>query len=224
MTDLFNLPDQAALDQIAQDLKLDALHLNELHITMRHALADLEGFFRTRMDRRERARRAAQLRAVHAGLEALIAALGSDDEAMADVNASLPFNARQAIAAQLDPDLIATVCDGRPDDPFGRQTAGLQHGARLLGTQLRVIKAPMDAWLANQTPDPGGPEPDYVRNYVISALAKACGDILDRRATATANGLFARLVTAVFHACNLDDTGLEKRIERQLSMLRNSYP
>lgn len=223
--DLFDLPSAGDLAEIASELHLSDVQKHELDLTLRHAHADLEGFFRTRLDRSDRARRAERLKAFHGALASLLDVMGENPVAIEDLNDCLPFEARETIGKGVSKEVAETISGRavhalRGDDAM--RSVGLLHGAHLLAAQLRLIKAPIDAWLNAYVADPGGVEPDHMRNHVIRALAHAAPAILGRRATATAGGRFARLVAAVFHACELDDTGLEARIGRVLATRRKS--
>ena len=225
MAEPFQIPSDKQLRANTKEFDLNREQVRELELTIRHAHEDLAGFYRTRMDRSERASRIDKLKEMHAAITRLLKVLGPNAAVIDDVNESLPFNMRELIGEVISPDLIAEVT-GRTRHSLqhgqGRRAAGLEHGTRLLAAQLRLIKEPLDAWLAAYTVDPGGRESDNTRNYLIAALSRAAPAVIGREATATANGTFARLVTAVCHACGLDDNGLEKRVERVLAGLRDS--
>lgn len=224
MPEPFQLPPSDELCAIVKDFGLNREQARELELVIRHAHEDLEGFYRVRMSRPERAMGIAKLKEIHSAITQLLKVLGRNAVAIDSTNESLPFAMRKVIGEVISPYLIAEVTGRTLQDlqyEHARHAAGLEHGGRLLAAQLHLIKEPLDAWLADQILDPGGPEPDHTRNHLIAELAKAAPSIIGRKATATAKGLFERLVAAAFHACGLDDTGLDRRIERVLKACRD---
>ena len=94
--------------------------------------------------------------------------------------------------------------------------AGLDSGAEIWLAQLERVHEPMRGFFEEATPDAGGREPDFARHQLIIRLAEVSPVVLGRKATATAGGPFVRLVASVVNACGLDDTGIERAVERAL--------
>ena len=216
--EMFDLPSPAALDEITREFGLTDSQRRELELVLRHAREDLEGYFRTRIGRGPRKDRMDQLAAIDKALARLVDRLGEDFDLM---NENLPFECREAIAWCASAQLIATVTGENVFEAGARvshkeKAVGLRHGAEILAAQLRRIREPIQAVLAEKSTDPGGREPDHVRAVLIRALAEAAPLIIGQRATGTSKGKFPRLIAAVFVALEIDDTGLEKVIERQL--------
>lgn len=214
----FDLPSPAALNEITREFELTDSQRRELELVLRHAREDLVGYFQTRIGRGPRKDRMDQLAALDKAMARLVYSLGKDLDL---VNENLPFECREAIAWCASSQLIAAVTGDKLSDAGARESArqevvGLHHGARILAAQLRLIRGPIQAVLAEKSTDPGGPEPNHLRAFLIRALAKAAPLIIGQEATGTADGKFHRLITAVFAALEIDDTGLEKVIERQL--------
>jgi hypothetical protein len=214
----FDLPSPAALDEITREFKLNTSQRRELELVLQHAREDLEGYFRTRIGRGPRKDRMDQLAAVDKAIARLVDSLGEDLDLMND---NLPFECREAITWCASAQLIAEVTGQNVSEAGARvrhkeQVMGLHHGARILARQLQLIRKPIRAVLAEKSTDPGGPEPDHLRAFLIRELAKAAPRIIGQSATGTADGKFHRLIAAVFAALKINDAGLEKAIERQL--------
>ena len=214
----FTLPTPKKLADISRELKLNDSQARELELVIRHAHADLEGYFRMRIGRASRQVRMDRLRAIDQAIGKLIFLLARNPER---INEDLPFDAREAIAWCASSQLIAEVTKEKITRARSRlshkeEVVGLNHGARLLAAQLTLIRDPIRKVLEEKSTDPGGLEPNYVRIVLIRALAAAAPDIIGRRATGTARGEFGMLVGAVFRALNVNTEGLEKVIEHVL--------
>ena len=213
-----DLPSPAALDEITREFKLNDSQRREFELVLRHARQDLEGYFQTRIGRGPRKDRMDQLAALDKAMARLVDYLNKDLDLM---NENLPFECREAIAWCASAQLIAAVTGENVSEAGARvshkeEAVGLHHGARILAEQLQLIREPIRAVLAEKSTDPGGPEPDHLRAFLIRALAKAAPLIIGQRATGTSKGKFPRLIAAVFAALEIDESGLEKAIERQL--------
>ncbi|MEI7600281.1 MAG: hypothetical protein WCJ41_13295 [Aestuariivirga sp.] len=214
----FTLPTTKKLADIGRDLKLNDAQARELELVIRHAHADLEGYFRTRVGRASRKVRMDRLRAVDQAIGKLIILLGRNPER---INDDLPFEARDAIVQCASSELITVVTEEVVSNRGARvlhkeQSAGFRHGASILLEQLRLIRHPIRNVLSEKSADPGGPEANHVQVVLIRALANAAPDIIGRRATATVRGKFEKLVGALFDALDIETPDLRKTIERNL--------
>lgn len=218
MAETFTLPTPGQIAEIRNELKLSTVQAQELSTVIRHAHADLEVYYRTRIGRANRKVRMDRLKAVDQALGKLISLLAKNPDR---INEDLPFDAREAIAWCASSQFITEVTKEKITHAKSRlshkeQTVGLNHGARLLAAQLTLIRDPIRNVLAEKSTDPGGLEPNYVRIVLIRALAAAAPDIIGRRATGTAKGKFGMLVGAVFHQLNVKTGGIERAIESAL--------
>jgi hypothetical protein len=224
MNATFDLPTKERFAELCKDLNLDKEQAHELELAIRHAHEDLDGFFKTRISRAERAYRFEQLKAFDKALTKLIATMGPNTKAVADFNVSLPFSLREQIGLMASPSHITTAT-GRTARKSraarDRKVAGLEHGAKLLHVQLTEIKKGIGNLLESAVIDRGGRSPDLVRQYLVKALAQSASDILGRAATSTSNSRFVQLVLSVFSACAIDEAGAEELIERSLKTLRS---
>ena len=218
MAETFTLPTPGQIAEIRNELKLTAVQAHELSLVIRHAHADLEGYYRARIGRAQRKVRMDRLKAVDQALGKLISLLAKNPDL---INEDLPFDAREAIAWCASSQLIAEVTKEKITRAKSRlshkeQAVGLNHGARLLAAQLTLIRDPIRKVLEEKSTDPGGLEPNHVRTVLIRALAASAPDIIGRRATGTAKGKFGMLVGAVFRELNVETDGIERAIESAL--------
>ena len=221
---LFDLPTGKQLNRIAKSSKLNATQKNELGIALRHAKADLEGFFRTRINRPENAELTARLVELKNGLRALNAALATDVEVLTQ---AMSFDMRELVGRLMSPMLIAEVT-GRDVGSdvevmdYASRSAGLLHAGRLLKTQVRLLLEAANVSLEGVNPDVGGPNPNFVRHHLIVTLARAAPDIIGKRATTVPKGPFLGLLNDVFMACGLPTGGLEKANQKALASWRKA--
>jgi hypothetical protein len=218
MAETFKLPTPKQIARIRRELKLGATQANELELTLRHAHADLQGYYRTRIGRGLRKVRMDRLKAVDQAIGKLSSLLEKDLEL---INEDLPFDARVAIGWCMSSQLIEAVTGERVwvrgrRVPHKEEAVGLRHGARLLAAQLRLIRDSFLNVLAEKSSDAGGPEANHVQVTLIRALAASAPAIIGRRATGTANGKFEKLVGAVFETLDIETNDLRKAIERTL--------
>lgn len=218
MAKTFKLPTSTQIAEIRRELKLSEAQAHELTLAIRHVHADLEGFYRTRIGRGPRKDRMDRLKAVDQAIGKLSSLLEKDLEL---INEDLPFKAREAIAWCASSQLI-TELTGKKVSRRGirirheEETVGLDHGARILAAQLRLIRDPMRTVLTEKSTDPGGFEPNHARVMLIRALAAAAPDIVGKRATGTAGGKFEKLVGKVFEELGIETRDLRKTIENAL--------
>lgn len=219
----FTLPSPQQLADIGRDLKLNDAQARELEFVIRHAHADLDGFFRTRMTRADRARRLKHLKTFRSVLTKLASTMGETPEDIADFNESLPFQLRESIGLMASADLVMRIAKRQvPEtgDDHVRRSAGLTHGAAIFHHQLLEVRTGINSLLDVAVKDPGGRNPDFVRSHLAMMLARSSRVILGRRASGTAGGRFTKLVAGVFVACGLTDDGVEKIVERTVKSLK----
>jgi hypothetical protein len=219
----FRLPTKEEVASIGEELALTEKQVHELHLTLMHVHADTAWFFEKKLDRQEKIRGVQRLEEFHTALKNLMGAIGTDMDEIDQLNECLPFEAREAIGLSVNQEL-GGITSGREveslDSEAAKRSIGLLHGTRLLMAVLRQIDAPLENWFKEKVNDPGGVEPDYLRSFLVESLAKSAMDIIGARATATVGGMFYKLVTEVFIACDVDDSGFESLIERVLKKLR----
>ena len=101
-----------------------------------------------------------------------------------------------------------------------RQARGLEHGGELLMHFVERINQPIKTWFKLDRRNRGGrPAKNLARDFLLFRLAEAAPAVIGRRPTATVNGPFVRLCTAVVAACGLDDRGIERAVEKAIKEL-----
>lgn len=95
MAETFTLPTAEHIAEIRRELNLSKVQAHELALVIRHAHADLEGYYRARIGRAPRNARMDRLKAVDQALGKLITLLAKNPDR---INEDLPFDARGAIA------------------------------------------------------------------------------------------------------------------------------
>jgi len=213
----FRLPTEEAWQDSIASLGLSEARQNELRIELQHLEHDLPVFFATRIDRARRRELVGRMRAFYDAAERLRETISEGSDALL---IALPARSLEAMGLIISVPPEGLAEGDRPPDLPDRRVLGLKYGPMLLAAALKQIDAPIEAWLEQEEPDRGGREPDLERLFVIEALARRARAIIGRPATATANGPFAKLCAAVFHACNLDAEGLEDAMERVLRRMR----
>lgn len=219
---------------LARRMGLSEPCARELEVTINHLVKDLETSRISREERKEIVRQRRILSRHLRGLERFASNRLASKTAplhMLLPNASLDAIARlssdeamRALAAA-GPRAHAPrpmVFPEGPLPPEKREAAGLLHGDLLLLAMVRSAAGPLDEWLAQDRRNKGGSPPDTARRLAIIALANAAPSIIARRATATANGPFARLCADVLALLGIPCTGLERAIETTLRQWRAS--
>lgn len=215
---------------LARRMGLSEPCARELEVAISHLVEDLETSRISREERKEIVRQRRILSRHLRGLERF-ASNRHDSETtslrMLLPNASLDAIARlssdEAMRARADagPHPRPMVFPEGPLSPEKREAAGLLYGDLLLA-MVRSAAGPLDEWLAQDRRNKGGSPPDTARRLAIIALANAAPSIIARRATATANGPFARLCADVLALLGIPCTGLERAIETTLRQWRAS--
>ena len=210
------LPEGADWKLLIKDAKLDEAQERELRGVLVQALLDLDAYFKVRRSRKERRAQINRLNRFYAALKALVEDLEDD---AARLEEALPFDAQEAIGLWLA-DQAIRVANNSPN--MGgqaihvRRSAGLKQPVALLTAALTEIKAPIDAWMAQYQPDPGGRWPDVVRDFIIISLANHSKAIIGVPASSTAEGPFEDLCTHVLNAFGENSDGLKEAMDRAL--------
>ncbi|MFM8679020.1 MAG: hypothetical protein ACKOGH_05315 [Alphaproteobacteria bacterium] len=203
----------------------------ELEVAISHLVEDLGASRISREERKEIVRQRRILSRHLRGLERFASNRLASRTAplhMLLPNASLDAIARLSsdeamrACAAAGPHPRPMVLPEGPLPPEKREAAGLLHGDLLLLAMVRGAAGPLDEWLAQDRRNKGGSPPDTARRLAIIALANAAPAIIGRRATATANGPFARLCADVLALLGIPGTGLERAIETTLRRWRAS--
>ena len=215
----FEVPSAAAL--AGENLRLTEAQMRKLCLVLQDVRADLDSYFATHIDRPRRAELTARQKDLEKALKAALKAIGLDAEAL---NKVLPFELRASLARSLSAEFIVSVT-GRAVGPgesvdSWRLTESCFHSGDLLLALIGDISRDLEQGLESMRRDPGGREPDIVRRCLIMSLAEAAPDIIGKRASPIREGPFMKLVTAVFHACDLSVYGLEEAAERALAIWR----
>ncbi len=210
------LPEGAAWKLLIKDANLDETQERELRGVLVQALLDLDAYFKVGRSRQERKAQINRLNRFYLALKALVDDLEDD---AARLEKALPFDAQEAIGLWLA-DQAIRVANNRPrmggQAIHVRRSAGLKQPVALLTAALTEIKAPIDAWIAQYQPDPGGRWPNVVREFLIISLANHSEAIIRAPASSTAEGPFEDLCTRVLDAFGENSEGLKEAIDRAL--------
>jgi hypothetical protein len=213
----FQQPTRSDFEQIAHKHGLDQQQANQLEVRLRHILADLEGFYALRLDRKARAAEIAEKREFLEAINAVLAIIGNDPSAF---NKYLPSSVREEMALGAGDELIE-ASTRKPAGAWGGdkeqsvRTVGLLHGTEIFADYLARVRAPLIDFFDEEDSfvDVGGREPNYVREYVIGTLAAWFQKVMGQAPTATAKGPFMTLVIDVFYACEIKTDGIERATE-----------
>ena len=239
----FARPSSEALKGLARELNLDDSQARELGIVLYHVDEDFKAF-RGRLEGRQPRKELVRRLGIIAKLVGDLAIqLRNWEKTLADF---LPEDAREeigvlmsfsAMEAALKRELrfselqlhIEELADEDPEFRMAqleerllsrRQARGLEHGGELLTHFVERINGPIKAFFELDRLNRGGrPSTHQTRDYLLRRLAEAGRAVIGVRPSATAGGRFARLCVAVFAACGVDDTGIERAIERTLEKL-----
>jgi hypothetical protein len=236
---LFAFPAPDDWKNIVHDLKLTKAQENDLEITIRHVLADIEKY-QARPSRNN----------LVPALKRLEKALGPVQDEMARskdlmryflpsntlefIGESFTFTAiGQAVAEEVFPihldheiqDMIEknnsiTMAGLEKYSRGDRVALGYKHGADILKYFLDVIHADLKSWVELDKRNPGGRPADIYRQYIIQRLAARSTWIIGKEAATTAGGKFENLCVAVLPACGFTSTGIEKAIAAVLGKMK----
>jgi len=242
----FRLPDPEAWTTLVRDLGLDDTQAHELALVLRHMAADIEAFNSRVRSAQDRFMAVDALKEIERAFTKLEAVLDKHDARLAEILPSDSLEAlgrlmsHEAIEAALDIDLptpgLTALIETSGNDSgsdlravdidahfsYVRQSFGLRRGPELLRHSLKQIADPMREWISANSENDGGRPGNAVREYVIIYLANTSETTIGRMASATANGPFSKLCSAVFAACGLPTSGIEPAIERALKKRASS--
>ena len=234
------IPSQETFDEIAADFKLSEVQATHLADFVKHALADtvLYQFVRSRdADHKEQVRDLIEL-------EKRLGALVSLLEGKADLlKAILPTAVLDELGELFSFTGIGRALgkDVFPDDPdllmdylkeqellFGIAAAdafyaqklanfGLLQGNDLFLYVLRLVHAPLRAWLAAKAADTGGRPRSAERRFLIERLTNAAPKILGAPPSRSITSPFVGLCERVLSACGFAEKGIDKAVMSVLS-------
>jgi hypothetical protein len=244
----FSLPSQEAFDELVRDHKRDAKQARELHLLIRHVAEDLRADRERRQGRQPRKELVRRLKRVAKCVDDLGFELRRwrntiDDflpqEAQAEIGLLMSFSAMEAALCKelrfrelgsVIESLTAEGSDFRPAQieerlKTRRESRGLEHGGQFFVHYIERINREIKSWLELDRLNRGGRPPKSVaRDYLLIRLVEGARVIIGRRATATAGGRFVRLCAAVCVACGLDDRGIERAVEKAISVVKSRRP
>jgi hypothetical protein len=241
----FHMPTPEAFADLVRERKLDALQAHELGLVLYHVDEDLKQFHRRRegsQPRRELVRRFRRItRIVYdlqfelnrwrktindvlpADLRGEIGLLMSYCAMEAALNQEIPTRSLrseiESLAAE-DPDFRMVQIEERL--AAHREARGLEHGGEFLMHIIERVSRSAKAFFEIERLNRGGrPPKDLARSYLLIRLTEAAPSIIGGRATATARGRFVLLCAAAVAACGLDDSGIERAVERAIKVVRS---
>ena len=213
-------PEENVWRELVKGLKLNVNQADELEHAIKYALRDLKRRADKYPDRAGRRALVARLKRFQTALQGLIDDVRDEPARLKEI---LPRESHFAMGLWLADESMRReklAFDDRTDPNEQRKDRGLDDGLKMLTDALTEIKAPIDKWTADDKPDPGGVEPNLVRETLITYLADKAEAIIGRRAAATAKGPFENLCTHVLDACLVGSDGLKDAIERTLRKRR----
>jgi hypothetical protein len=228
---------------IVHDLKLTKAQENDLEITIRYVLADIEKYQTIKRKEPPRGILVAALKSLEKALGRAQSEMARSEELMnyflpsktlEFIGTSFTFTAMgQAVAKDvfpIDPDCaiqsmiernnFITMADLERHFYNDRMALGYKHGGEILKHFIDVIHADLKSWVEFDKRNTGGHPADIYRQYMIQRLAARSPWIIGEEATMTAGGKFESLCVAVLDACKFSSTGIEKAIAAVLGKMK----
>jgi hypothetical protein len=235
---VFAFPAPDDWKDIVRDLGLTRVQENDLDITIRHVLADIEKY-RARPPRDS----------LVAALKRLEKVLGAVQYEMARskgltrhflpnstlqfIGESFTFTAvGQAIGQDVFPigqdysiqnmiekSNLLSIADLENQFRNDRRYLGLKYGGETLRNFIDTIHSDLKSWVESDRSNQGGRPAQVYRQHIIRRLAERSPWIIGIRATTTAKGKFQKLCDAVLPACGFRSQGIEKAIEAVLGKM-----
>jgi hypothetical protein len=239
----FYRPTPEEFDELVRDQRLDDLQAHELRLVLFHVDEDLKEYRNRREARKPRKDLVRRLRSLADLLNYLEYEIDRSRNTAAEF---LPLEVLEEIGLLMSYRGIETALNRKMhsrdlkseieslmmDDPnfrmaqleerleYERRTIGLKNGTELLAYLIKTINQPIKAWFDVDRLNQGGRPPKTVeRDYLLLRLAEAAPAVIGKRPTATANGPFFRLCSAVVVACGFDDRGVERAVEKAIKEL-----
>lgn len=239
LSDAFHLPSEEAWADLVRDLKLAPEPAHELNLVLSHIAQDFQSHDAKFAGRRPSQELVGRLKRMAKRFQDLHYEIRRSGKLMKDflpldtleeIGLLASFSMMEAALGTALPnrDLGGEVESLAAEDPnfriadieaafaYQRKALGLKRGPELLAHFVERINTPIQTWLEIDRLNRGGRPSNPVRDFVLIRLAESAPEILGSRATATADGKFVRLCTAVFLACGLETEGLEKAVARIL--------
>jgi hypothetical protein len=230
--------------EISRDLKLDRSQLQELWLTVRHTIEDIE---ESRPNREARKPRVDQLKRMEKAFERFRYELERNSRSMSDFlpHDMLEFIGRSftfaAMAEALGKDFplmdrdeimrkigqktpLATFAAVRHHYTYAHETLGLKHGPTLLTYFITSLHKFLKDWVDLDRQNQGGRPTNPIRYVLIWRLAEAAPKIIGEPATSALKGKFIELCNKVLPACGVPADGLEKVLPKVLGDLQACEP
>jgi hypothetical protein len=225
-------PDRETWKDLVRDLRLNASQANELGITIRHAILDLESH---RARQAERPELVVRLKRLEKAFERLLSEVNGSAHLMGKflprqmlehIGISSTFAAmREALGKDVSPedaDGVIRQMVSRGDKITmlqletryapERQALGLQHGHKILKHYINSLWAPLKNWVEADKLNKGGRPSEVARNYLIDQLAEEALELIGRPASISTSGKFVEFCAKVLPACGLSAKGIEKAV------------
>lgn len=223
---------------IVHDAELTKVQENELAITIRRVLADIERY-QARPPRNklvpalkrlekalgriqyemERSKDLMRYFLSNSSLQFIGESFTFTTLGQAIGKAVFPIDQDYVIQSMIEKNNFITMADLENQFRNDRKHLGLQHGGEVLKHFIGVIHADIKTWVELDRQNEGGRPADICRQYIIRRLAERSFFIIGKRATTTHGGAFTRLCTAVLPACGFRSKGIEKTIEAVLGKM-----
>jgi hypothetical protein len=236
----FLLPDD--WKNIVRDLKLTKAQENELEITIRHVLADIEKYLAIKRKQLPRDILVAALKRLEKALGKVQSEMVCSELLMSHFlpNKTLEFIGEPftftAIQKAVTKGIFTILFDDDVQNRIERNSSmtmadreeryrnervglGYKHGAEILKHFIDVIHADLKSWVELDRRNTGGRPADIYRLYMIQRLAARAPWIIGKEATTTAKGKFENLCVAVLPACGFSSEGIEKAIAAVLGKM-----
>jgi hypothetical protein len=230
-------------NNIVRDCKLTGAQANELEITLKDALDDIDRYYSKLQNRPSRDLLVDRLKKFDKALRHLqdecrrSAHLMQDfwpADTLAYVGQSLTFSAMSAaLGRSVFPEIVdfkirgmrtkgerITLASIEHLSRSKREALGLKHGHLILTHFIERIHAPFPSYIELARKNKGGRPADAARRHFIYRLAEAAPDIIGKPATIATTGKFVDLCTSVLPACGLPEKGIEKAIPAVVRKLR----
>jgi hypothetical protein len=235
---VFAFPAPDDWKNIVRDLGLTKVQKNDLDITVRHVLADIE---------KNRAGPPRDiLVAALKRLEKVLGAVQSEMARSKDLTRHLlpnstlqfigesftftavgqaigqdvfPIGQDYSIQSMIEKSNLVSIADLENQFRDDRKYLGLKYGGETLRHFIDTIHSDLKSWVELDRSNKGGRPADVYRQYIIRRLAERSPWIIGIRATTTAKGKFHKLCVAVLPACGFRSQGIEKAIEAVLKKM-----
>jgi hypothetical protein len=242
---VFPVPDD--WKNIVRDLKLTKVRENELEITIRHALADIEKYLAIKRKQLPRDILVPALKRLEKALGKVQSEMARNERLVSHflpnktlefIGESFTFTAiKKAVTKgvftiifdddiqnRIERNISMTMADLEERYRNERIRLGYEHGGKILKHFIDVIHADLKSWVELDRRNTGGRPADIYRTYIIQRFAERALWIIGKEATTTAKGKFEKLCAEVLPACGFSSEGIEKAIEAVLAKRAGRKP